>query len=246
MDGAKQWSITPGPSRGGRGRGRVRGRGRGRGPGRPRKDQGEPAVNSVKSEEEENSGDPQESQFLHPSPDDNILQLKCFGCGKFYSTKSSLSSHKYLCKRRKLHQQKRKFQCTTCCKHYASKQYLKIHRQQCRGDTMDPENMQTIPSSSTNFPTGRRRGKKISSRAVSARVKKVRILTLVSLLDQYFQVPQKYDKFQISMGPDSIFKISDSDDDSHDDVQAKVCIMISCPAKSSRKFLLYICTSKSM
>ena len=185
MDGAKQWSITPGPSRSGRGRGRVRGRGRGRGPGRPRKDHGEPAINSVKSEQEENSGDPQESQFLHPSPDDNILQLKCFGCGKFYSTKSSLSSHKYLCKRRKLHQQKRKFQCTTCCKHYASKQYLKIHRQQCRGDTMDPENMQTIPSSSTNFPTGRRRGKKISSRAVSARVKKVRILTLVSLLDQY-------------------------------------------------------------
>lgn len=34
-----------------------------------------------------------------------------------------------------------------------------------------------------------------------------------------FQVPKKYDKFQISMGPDLTFQISDNDDD----MQVRIC-----------------------
>lgn len=147
-----------------------------RGRGRPRKDASldfatqQGSVTGEKKQEEGASG-VQEGQLLRPSPNDNILSFKCYGCGKLYGTKASLSSHKYICKRksRKLKlgpKQKRKFPCTVCGKHYGSKQYLKFHLQHSH----DKKQKISKRDASNNSDTAQT---ETDSRAVSARVVKV-------------------------------------------------------------------------
>ena len=182
MRGAKQRNITSGASQKAQGRGAVTGLVK-RGRGRPRKDASAAFVTQGSApgeqEEKEEAGGVQESHLLRPSPNDTILSFKCSGCGKFYGTKASLSSHKYLCKRknRKLKvgpKQKRQFPCTVCGKHYGSKQYLKIHMQHTHSDNKEPQNKQTI-SKGNAINDSDTKWKKTDKRAGTARVIKVRI-----------------------------------------------------------------------
>ena len=177
MRGSKQRSITRGHSLKAQGQGAEAGSLIKRGRGRPRKDtslafatqQGSAAG---EKKEEDTSG-VQEGQLLRPSPNDNILSFKCSGCGKFYGTKASLSSHKYICKQknRKLgNRQKRKFPCTVCGKHYGSKQYVKIHMQHSHNKELQHKQKKSKRDANDNSETAQI---KTDSRAVSARVVKV-------------------------------------------------------------------------
>ena len=181
MRGSRQRNTTPGPSLKAQGRGAEAGSLVKRGRGRPRKDasldfatqQGSAA--GEKKQEEGASG-VQEGQLLRPSPNDNILSFKCSGCGKFYGTKASLSSHKYICKRksRKLKlgpKLKRKFPCTLCGKHYGSKQYLKFHLQHSHDQELQNKRKISKRDANDNSDTAQT---ETDSRAVSARVVKVR------------------------------------------------------------------------
>ena len=177
MRGSKQRSITRGHSLTAQGQGAEAGSLVKRGRGRPRKDaslafatQQESAAGEKK---EEDTTEVQEGQLLRPSPNDNILSFKCSGCGKFYGTKASLSSHKYICKRknRKLGpKQKRRFPCTVCGKHYGSKQYLKIHLQHSHDKELQNKRKKSKRDANNDSETVKI---KTDSRAVSARVVKV-------------------------------------------------------------------------
>ena len=165
MRGTRQRNISPGPSQNAPEQGAESGLVK-RLRGRQRKEVGVPsaAQASAVGDKEENSGGVQEGQLLKPAPDDNILSFKCFGCGNFYSTKASLNSHKYVCKRRL--KQKRQFPCTVCGKQYGSKQYMKIHMEHSHGDNKEPQIKRAISKRVVNK-------KKTVSRTGSARVKKV-------------------------------------------------------------------------
>ena len=177
MRGSRQRNVPPGQSLKAFGKGSEAGSLVKRGRGRPRKDaslafaiqQGSAAG----EKKEESTNGVQEGQLLRPSPNDNILSFKCFGCGKFYGTKASLSSHKYLCKRknRKLGpKQKRRFPCTVCGKHYGSKQYLKIHLQHSHDKELQNKRKKSKRDANNHSETAQI---KTDSRAVSARVVKV-------------------------------------------------------------------------
>ena len=180
MRGSKQRSITRGHSLKAQEQGAEAGSLIKRGRGRPRKDaslafatqQGSAAGET----KEEGTSGVQEGQLLRPSPNDNILSFKCSGCGKFYGTKASLSSHKYICKRknRKLGpKQKRRFPCTVCGKHYGSKQYLKIHLKHSHSESKEPQNKRTISKGDVVNDDSDTKRKKTESRAATARVIKV-------------------------------------------------------------------------
>ena len=172
MRGAKQRNIS-------RSRGAVTGLVK-RGRGRPRRDTYAAFVTQGSAPgEQEDAGGVQESHLLRPSPNDTILSFKCSDCGKFYGSKASLSSHRYLCKQknRKLtlgSKQKRQFPCTVCGKHYGSKQYLKIHMQHSHADNKEPQNKRTIAKGEVKDDSDTK-WKKTDSRAGTARVIKVKI-----------------------------------------------------------------------
>ena len=178
MRGSKQRSITRGHSLTAQGQGAESGSLVKRGRGRPRKDASLAFATQQGSaageKKEEGTTEVQEGQLLRPSPNDNILSFKCSGCGKFYGTKASLSSHKYICKRKNRKvgpKQKRRFPCTVCGKHYGSKQYLKIHLQHSHDKELQNKRKISKRDANDNFDTTKT---ETDSRAVSARVVKVR------------------------------------------------------------------------
>ena len=186
MRGGKQRNITPGRSQKAQGNGVETGLVK-RGPGRPRKNASmafathAPQQSAAgEMEDEEDTGGVQEGHLLRPSPSDNILSFKCSACGKFYRTKASLSSHKYICKRKNRQltlgsRLKRKFPCAVCGKHYGSRQYLKIHLQHSHSETKK----QTISKGHVNHSDTK--WEKTDSRATTARVIKVIIHFVFSL-----------------------------------------------------------------
>ena len=186
MRGAKQRKISSGRGQKAPGHGVETGLVK-RGPGRPRKDATPASQGSAagEQEEEEEHGGVQEGHLLRPSPSDNILSFRCSACGKFYRTKASLSSHKYICKRKNRQltlgsKLKRKFPCTVCGKHYGSKQYLKIHLKHSHSETKEPQNKRTISKGDVKDDSDTK-WKKTDSRAATARVIKVIIPFIFSL-----------------------------------------------------------------